>query len=355
MRLVSSINQLKLERSCSDTSPAGAYAAGALSAKDCWKLAYHRGRLSQTINLIAPELKGAMMSVGLSDEAVQPYLNKLQASDIAVVACVNSPSNVTLSGDSSALAKLQEQFTSEKIFARHIKVEVAYHSPHMRVIADEYLASIKSIQPLPTTNSAPLFFSSVTGTKLDPSELNASYWVRNMVSPVQFVQALEAISPVTVGMRRRRRDGLSPDTIIEVGPHSALQGPVRQILAKIGRAEDTQYLSIIHRGKDAIVSSLEAMGSLWTKGQDLNLLHVNSLSASPEPLLSLTDLPNYPWKYVHETLLKSITSMLTINAVIQRVFGMKVAQTEIIVSDAHRVLISWATLSTILIHFSVVG
>ena len=248
------------------------------------------------MNILAPKLNGAMMSVGLSDDAVQPYLNKLEALDIVVVACVNSPSNVTLSGDSAALVKLEEQFASEKIFARRIKVEVAYHSPHMRVIADEYLASIESIQPLPTTKSAPLFFSAVTGTKVDPSELDASYWVRNMVSPVQFVQALGSISPATAGVRHRRRDGLSPDIILEIGPHSALQGPVRQILAKNGRAEETQYSSILYRGKDAIVSSLEAMGTLWTKGQALNLLHVNCLEANPKPLQSLTDLPNYPWK-----------------------------------------------------------
>lgn len=282
----------------SNFRPASAYAAGALCAKDCWRLAYHRGRLSQNMNILAPKLNGAMMSVGLSDDAVQPYLNKLEALDIVVVACVNSPSNVTLSGDSAALVKLEEQFTSEKIFARRIKVEVAYHSPHMRVIADEYLASIESIQPLPTTKSAPLFFSAVTGTVVKPSELDASYWVRNMVSPVQFVQALGSISPATAGVRHRRRDGLSPDIILEIGPHSALQGPVRQILAKNGRAEETQYSSVLHRGKDAIVSSLEAMGNLWTKGQALNFLHVNCLEANPNPLQSLTDLPNYPWKYV---------------------------------------------------------
>ena len=282
-----------------NTSVAGAYAAGALSIQDCWKVAFYRGRLSQNILKSTPELKGAMMSVGLSEEAILPYLNKLDASDIAVIACINSPSNVTLSGDSSVLEKLEERFTSEKIFARRIKVEIAYHSPHMRVIADEYMALIKSIQTLSPTKSSPVFYSSVTGAQVNPSELNASYWVRNMVSPVQFVQALGAIFPsATSGVRRRRRDGLLPDVVIEVGPHGALQGPVRQILAKNGRAEEIQYSSMLHRGKDAIISSLEVVGNLWTKGQALNLAHVNSLEADPEPLQSLTDLPSYPWKYV---------------------------------------------------------
>jgi len=251
-----------------------------------------------------------MMSVGLSEEAVLPYLNKLDPSEIVVIACINSPSNVTLSGDSAVLKKLEERLTSEKVFARRIKVEMAYHSPHMRLIADEYLASIESIQTLPTDKTAPTFYSSVTGAEIHPSALEASYWVRNMVSPVQFVEALGAIFPLAkAGARRRRRDGLLPDTILEIGPHGALQGPVRQILAKNGRTEETQYSSILHRGKDAIVSSLEVMGNLWTKGQTLNFLHMNSPEANPEPLQSLTDLPLYPWKYV----LKSVCDLIQTN------------------------------------------
>ena len=286
-----------------NTTTAGAYAVGALSIQDCWKVAYYRGRLSQNIPRTAPELKGAMMSVGLSEDAILPYLNKLDASDIVVIACINSPSNVTLSGDSSVLEKLEERFASEKIFARRIKVEIAYHSPHMRVIADEYLASIKSIQTLPMTKSSPVFYSSVVGAQMNPSELDASYWVRNMVSPVQFVQALGAIFPsAAAGVRRRRRDGLLPDVIVEVGPHGALQGPVRQILAKNGRAEEIQYSSMLYRGKDAIVSSLEVVGNLWTKGQALKFANVNSLEAEPNSLQSLIDLPSYPWKYVPATI-----------------------------------------------------
>ena len=280
-----------------NSTPAAAYAAGALTIEDSWMTAYHRGRLSQRIRKIAPELSGAMMSVGLSEEAVLSYLNKLDASDIVVIACINSPSNVTLSGDSGVLEKLEELFKTEKVFTRRIKVDIAYHSPHMRVIADEYLASIQSIQNPPSRNSGPTFYSSVTGVKMDISELEASYWVRNMVSPVQFVRALGAIFPsATAGVRRRRGDGLLPDVILEIGPHGALQGPVRQILAKNGRAEEIQYSSILHRGKDAIVSSLEVMGNLWTKGQTLNFMHVNSLKTKPEPFQSLTDLPPYPWK-----------------------------------------------------------
>ncbi|KAL9112623.1 MAG: hypothetical protein Q9227_003194 [Pyrenula ochraceoflavens] len=282
-----------------------AYALGALSAEDCWKVAYHRGRLSGEIATIAPDLKGSMMSVGLSEEDVQPYLKDLGESQTVVVACVNSPSNVTLSGDSSTLEKLEEDFKSKSVFARRLKVEVAYHSPYMRVVAEDYLKAIKDIQTLPT-KSAPIMFSSVTGAPISSSELDASYWIRNMTSPVQFVKAVSAIFPQKdADIRRRKRQGFAVDTIIELGPHSALQGPLRQTLAKSGRAEDTEYISMLLRGKHGAVTSLEAAARLWTKGQSLNFLRVNATEADPEAGLSLPDLPRYPWnhtkRYWHES------------------------------------------------------
>ncbi|KAI1124687.1 putative polyketide synthase [Nemania abortiva] len=273
---------------------AAAYATGALSAEDCWKIAYHRGRLSDDINRIAPNLKGSMMSVGLSESDVQPYIDKLEN---VAIACVNSPSNVTLSGDSLILAKLERRFQSKNIFARRLKVEVAYHSPSMRVIADEYLDSIKDIQVLPA-ETVPAMFSSVTGTLVAPSELDASYWIRNLVSPVQFSKSVGAIFPaISTEARRRRYDGLSVDTIVEIGPHSALQGPLRQILSKNGREDEVDYLSVLSRGKDAVVSCLESVGHLWTKGHSIKLLRINQLEAvACQPLV---DLPNYPWDHTN--------------------------------------------------------
>ena len=275
---------------------AAAYAVGALSAEDCFKVAYHRGRLSHAIKNIAPQVKGSMMAVGLSEVDVQPYLDQLSSSDTAVVACVNSPSNVTISGDTAALETLESLLKPANVFARRLKVENAYHSPHMKLIAGDYHESIKDITTLEPKSGA-VMFSSVTGSQVASSELNASYWVKNMVSPVQFVKAVGSlVSTPPSGARRRRREGLAIDTLLEIGPHSALQGPLKQILAANGRSDDTTYLSVLHRGQDAVTTSLEAVGKLWTMGQPLNMLNVNSIEADPKALLSLPDLPGYSWK-----------------------------------------------------------
>ena len=284
---------------------AAAYAAGALSAHDCFKVAYHRGRLSDDIKTIKPELKGGMMSVGLSEDATNKYLEKLAPSEIAIIACINSPSNVTVSGDSLALDKLEGLLKLDEVFARRLKVENAYHSPHMEVIADAYRNAIMDISVLSPT-SAPTMFSSVTGQPIPSPELNASYWIRNMVSPVQFVQAVNAMIPAaSQGGGRRRRGGLAIDTLVELGPHSALQGPLKQILTASGRAEDISYHSLLARKQDAAATALSTAGALWAKGQVLDFSRVNSLDTEPYPSLPLVDLPTYSWnhshRYWHET------------------------------------------------------
>ena len=237
-----------------------------------------------------------MMAVGLSEKDVQPYLAKLKPTETAVVACVNSPSNVTISGDSAAINTLADLLQPDAVFARKLKVENAYHSPHMQTIADDYLASLQDIKTL-SPESAPIMVSSVTGAVIAPSDLNAAYWVRNMVSPVQFVKAVETISPAArPGVRRRRRDGKAVDTFLEVGPHSALQGPLKQILTANGNAEGTTYISLLQRGQHAITTSLEAVGKLWSMGQPLDVYRTNAFETEPETLHSLSDMPTYSWK-----------------------------------------------------------
>jgi len=76
---------------------AAAYAASLLSHKEAIKLTYVRG-----ISSAAVFQPGAMMAAGLSQEAAQKYLDRVPVGS-AVVACVNSPSSVTLSGDTESI------------------------------------------------------------------------------------------------------------------------------------------------------------------------------------------------------------------------------------------------------------
>jgi acyl transferase domain-containing protein len=136
-----------------------------------------------------------MLAAGLSQDDAQMYLEQVPR-ESAVVACVNSPSSVTLSGDIDAINQLETLISSDGKFARKLKVTTAYHSPHMREVSPSYLDMIGDISPKQTeeTESSPVMYSSLAGSIVSSAkELNAHYWVSNMQNPVRFSQGLLAL------------------------------------------------------------------------------------------------------------------------------------------------------------------
>ena len=235
------------------------------------------------------------MSVGLGANEVNQYLDRFVQGK-AVVACINSPSSVTLSGDISALDQLDEIFKVEGIFARRLKVEVAYHSHHMKVVANTYLESIRDVTTQShSACSGVKMFSSVTGDVIDKSLLTPEYWVTNLVSPVKFSDAVLSLSTHHSGKRRRRPLGEKfVDLWLEIGPHGALASPVGQTLAN----STTEYLSILQRGKDAVSTALTVAGELWSRGYTVDLAStVNHNEARTEQPTLLVDAPTYPWNH----------------------------------------------------------
>ncbi|KAG4435104.1 hypothetical protein IFR05_009413 [Cadophora sp. M221] len=273
---------------------AAAYSLGAIPRTDAWKLAYHRGRLTSAIAVLAPGLRGRMMAVALSKEAADVFVSEIK-NGVAIVACINSPENVTISGDESAILELEERLQGEGVFARKLKVETAYHSSHMRVIEDHYLQAISDVRTLEASTGISMF-SSVTGTIIKSEELGPAYWARNLVSPVRFSEAVQSLL---------RSKTVKADVLIEIGPHGVLQGPLKQILDGEGKPKARpSYISMLSRGKDAVFTSLEMAGTLFTLGHPIKLGNVNT-SIPDTGARVLSDLPTYPWNhsktYWHES------------------------------------------------------
>ncbi|KAL8776020.1 MAG: hypothetical protein Q9194_003434 [Teloschistes cf. exilis] len=262
---------------------AAAYATGALSAQSCMLIAYQRGALAQTLNVRKPDRPGRMLAVGASSAAVRPMVKRLGSAQV-VVACVNGPSLVTASGDERGISRLQAITEEANLMNRKLKVDIAYHSPHMDDISPEYLDSLSSISPLQTHDVE--FHSSVRGRQVDTSLLGAQYWVDNMTSTVQFVD----------GVQSMYKDRSGPDALIEIGPHSTLETPIRDILkSEPNLAPKIQYFSALSRGQDATVTALDLAAALYVLGCQLDFNNVNHLGISQPQLLN--DLPSYPWNH----------------------------------------------------------
>ena len=216
---------------------AAAYAAGILTLEECVRVAYSRGVAA---NLVANDksIKGGMLAVGASASDIQQILDAMRGNR-AVIACVNSESSVTLSGDAEVITDLQKALDKEGIFTRRLQVDVAYHSHHMKIVSQQYRSLLGKIAP---RDSAIPFHSTVHGKLVPGSTLDASYWVDNLISRVEFVKGMkslltdeQAISPVS--------------TLVHLGPHPALQTPVKDIAQIHVPKSNVQYFHTLKSGR----------------------------------------------------------------------------------------------------------
>ncbi|RFU23814.1 hypothetical protein B7463_g12524, partial [Scytalidium lignicola] len=279
---------------------AAAYCAKALTSHDAIAAAYHRGVMSELVKHKCP-VPGAMMAIGMSMAEAAPLLANLKNGK-AGIACINSSTSLTVSGDATAVDELKSILDSQKIFARKLAVEVAYHSHHMSWVAEDYLAAISHIKPTeaPSTNSC-AYFSAVTGREASISSLGPQYWVDNMLGQVNFEAALRGMcqAPIQSKKATKRRSGVTTITALcEVGPHSALAGPARQVLAsdQVLRNKSIPLLSCLVRNQDAEHTAAAAACRLSEMGFPLNISAFNT-SSSCRKANVLHDLPPYQWSH----------------------------------------------------------
>ncbi|KAK6072395.1 polyketide synthase [Seiridium cupressi] len=275
---------------------AAAYTKGAISRQDAWVIAYHRGHLSHCIRGFAPQLKGSMLAAGLNHEAAEQYISRVSVGD-ATIACVNSPSSVTISGDAEAISALEKLINDDGHFARKLKVDVAYHSPHMQVIADRYRQALSDITPITQEQSNVKMFSSLTGNLIENADLGPSYWVANMVNQVNFVGAVSSLLSHQEGKSRRRAKKAFVEHLVELGPHSALKGPLKQIMdaeSLKSLSQGVTYQSVIQRGINACDTALTVAGKLFQSGIPVDIPAVNGDSLNDD---FLVDLPPFAWNH----------------------------------------------------------
>jgi len=269
---------------------AAAYCVGAIDDEEAWQIAFHRGRVCQQLVTREPRTKGAMIAVGLGTAALTPYLDSLITPGHAGAACLNSPSSVTVSGDSERISELLVRLQADGVFARKLPVEVAYHSPHMLTVAGLYLDSISHIRTRTGRSiGATQMISSVTGKATDLAELTPEYWVRNLVSPVLFSAAVQNMLRTIDGSLGS--SDAAVDVLLEIGPHSTLEGPIRQILVEESLTT-IGYTSMLQRSQDAALSAMNMAAQLHLLGVPIDITAVNQLTTGSDVL---TDLPGYPW------------------------------------------------------------
>ncbi|MET9489763.1 SDR family NAD(P)-dependent oxidoreductase [Nocardia sp. NPDC006630] len=238
---------------------AAAYVAGVLSLEDAARIVILRSAV-----LTALAGQGAMVSVGLAVEQVERLLERF---DRLAVAVINGPASTVVSGDIGQTELFLTECERLDVRARRIAVDYASHSPQVEQLRDHLLDALTEIQPRSqgsTGSSGVVFYSTVTGTILDPSELDARYWFRNLRETVRFEQAVQAL----------HRDGYN--VFVEASPHPLLTVDIEQICAAAdpgsstpSDSHDPVIVGSLQRGEDCAVAFTRSMARLDVSGVEV--------------------------------------------------------------------------------------
>lgn len=246
---------------------AAAFAAAIFDLPDAVRLVYHRSRLQGRAR------GGGMAAVAMTAEAAEaslvPWAGRL------VVSAWNSPSMVTVAGEADALEAYLREEAANGVFVRRLPGDYAFHTPAMEVIEVELSEALADLHPRPAEIP---FFSTVSGGSLLGESLDAAYWWRNVREPVRFAHAITSLVEAGYGL------------FLEVGPHPALAGGIRETLAN--ESVTGAVIGSLHRDHPDAGSLARACASLWIAGAKPDWEAYFGRTDGPRPRL-----PHYPWQH----------------------------------------------------------
>ncbi|KAL6702555.1 hypothetical protein ACN47E_001552 [Coniothyrium glycines] len=275
---------------------AATYAAGLITAAEAIVIAFCRG-----LAVSSNKRSGLMLAVGLGVDEIASYLTGLHHN--VKIAAINSPLSVTLSGDTANIMDIHEALMAKNIFTKLLHTgHNAYHSHHMTSVGDAYTSVLdKAMDELSKEQGSSkrysqrktCWFSSATAGKCDDKDiLSSTYWRENLQAPVKFSEAVQNMVQST-----------TLELIIEVGPHSALRAPLRQVLSHV--AMDLPYIPTLCRREDGVRNMLDLAGILFCLDAAIDLHAVNSAHTHGQidklrqaPLATVCiDLPKIRYRY----------------------------------------------------------
>jgi 4-hydroxyphenylalkanoate synthase len=216
-----------------------AYVAGVLTLPDAALLIAARGRLMQAL-----PPGGAMTAVAAAEHAVTPLL-----AEGAVVAAINAPAAVVISGPQSAVRATADRLAEHGHRVHPLTVSHAFHSPLMEPMLAEFARIAARVEPRPP--QIPLI-SNVTAQSVDAEGDfgSARYWVEHIRRPVRFADSIRTLQ--TSGATH----------FIEVGPGSGLTAAVEQSLSPA----EPVTVSLLGKGRPELAALLRGVARLFTTG-----------------------------------------------------------------------------------------
>lgn len=227
----------------------GEYVAAALadvfSYEEGLMLMVERGKLMNALP------KGAMLSVALSYETVQDYLE-----DGLSIASINGPDQVVVSGDLSKIEALSEVLESKGITNIKLRTSHAFHSAMMDPILEDFRLVLKKIN---LKEPKMPYVSNLTGALVQAGEVTSeTYWLDHLRHAVRFSEGIHTLI------------NLNANVFLELGPGKTLTALLRQNIANVKGLLAINMIATKDYDAGADFHFTEKIGQLWTNGVKIN-------------------------------------------------------------------------------------
>ena len=224
---------------------AAACVAGVMSLEDGLTLIAQRARLMQSL----PQ-GGLMAAVFACQCQVDAALES--CADRVMIAALNGPESVVISGDEPAVREVLCALEKQGINSKILATSHAFHSHRMDPILDPLRRAAESVTAQPP--KIPLF-ANLTGKAADArTYADPEYWCRHARSPVRFAESVQAI--VEAGC----------EIFLEIGPSPTLIGMGRRCVPEDGRL----WLPSLRPGRDDWQTLLDTMAQLYVRGAPID-------------------------------------------------------------------------------------
>ncbi|KAA5834952.1 SDR family NAD(P)-dependent oxidoreductase [Saccharopolyspora hirsuta] len=240
---------------------AAAHVAGVLSLRDAARLVVARGRL-----MAALPQDGAMIAVEATEDEV---LALLDGEDRLGIAAVNGPNAVVVSGDRDRAEAIAGLLKDRGRRVKPLRVSHAFHSPLMEPVLPEFR---EVLGELSFGEPAIAIASAVTGRPVEHEMSGPEYWLRHVVAPVRFHDALTAV------------DEQSVTAYLELGPDGVLAAQAQRAL------DDRVVAHALRADQDEERTAMAALGALRTAGHEPDWASVLAGARTVE-------LPTYPFEH----------------------------------------------------------
>ncbi|HTI08492.1 MAG TPA: condensation domain-containing protein, partial [Puia sp.] len=217
--------------------------SGVFTLEDALRIVVRRGELMSRLE------KGAMLSISLSAEQLEPLLKDIPDVDIAVI---NSPSSLVVSGQEEDIRAFEQKITDLGFPARRVKTSHAFHSYMMESILDEFEREMSATDIRPPEIP---YISNVTGEPADYEQIShPSYWSGHLRNTVQFSKGIGKLLSIGNAL------------LIEIGPGRSLHNYVKENQAlKEGHVVINTVRSAVQKDNDQRYL-MDKLGQLWLNG-----------------------------------------------------------------------------------------